>query len=37
VDNVMLDGAVVPEPGQMALIAGLGLVGMALWRRTRLA
>lgn len=33
VDNVILDGAVIPEPGPVALLAGLGLVGFVAWRR----
>ncbi|HMO65712.1 MAG TPA: hypothetical protein PKE47_10925, partial [Verrucomicrobiota bacterium] len=37
VDNVTLNGAVVPEPHEYAALAGLGLLGFAVWRRTRRA
>lgn len=35
VDNVTLEGAVVPEPGGLGLLAAFGLGGFAFWRRSR--
>lgn len=32
-DNVTISGTPIPEPHEYALLAGLGLVGLALWRR----
>ncbi|MBK9138230.1 MAG: hypothetical protein IPM17_05615 [Verrucomicrobia bacterium] len=37
VDNLTLNGAVVPEPHEYAAMAGLGLLGFAVWRRARRA
>lgn len=34
-DNLTLNGAAVPEPHEYAALAGLGLLGFAVWRRTR--
>ncbi|MBK9139689.1 MAG: hypothetical protein IPM17_13145 [Verrucomicrobia bacterium] len=32
-DNVTVSGSVIPEPHEYAMLAGLGLVGFAIWRR----
>ncbi len=32
-DGTRIEGAIVPEPRECALIAGLGLAGFAMWRR----
>jgi hypothetical protein len=37
-DNVLFDAiSVVPEPGEYASLAGLGLLGFAGWRRWKTA
>lgn len=36
-DNLTLNGTAVPEPHEYAALAGLGLLGFAVWRRTRRA
>ncbi len=35
VDNVVLEGAVIPEPAAAAGVAGVGLLGFVLWRRRK--
>jgi len=34
-DNLVVEGHLVPEPGQFALVAGLGLVAFGAFRRVR--
>ena len=35
IDNIKVNGDVVPEPQEYALLAGLGLVAFAAYRRFR--